>query len=96
MWQPDETFLPPLLTLQGSRWLLTQLEQLMTQLRARLSRLMAMRRESNERIPAEEQLRLLSQHPAGKPLPAAAQSQLEMHLKQLTARYAELKQQAEK
>ena len=50
MWQPDETFLPPLLTLQGSRWLLTQLEQLMTQLRARLSRLMAMRRESNERM----------------------------------------------
>jgi type VI secretion system protein ImpJ len=29
----DETFLPPLLTLQGSRWLVTQLEQLMTQLR---------------------------------------------------------------
>nr|WP_226376747.1 VasL domain-containing protein [Pantoea stewartii] len=50
----------------------------------------------NQSIPAEEQLRLLSQHPAGKPLPAAAQSQLEMHLKQLTARYAELKQQAEK
>jgi len=50
----------------------------------------------NQSIPAEEQLRVLSQHPAGKPLPAAAQSQLEMHLKQLTARYAELKQQAEK
>ena len=49
-WQLDETFLPPLLTLQGSRWLVTQLEQLMTQLRARLCRLMAMRRESNERM----------------------------------------------
>lgn len=50
-WTPDEAFLPPLLALQGSRWLVTQLEQLMTQLRARLTRLMAMRRESNERIP---------------------------------------------
>lgn len=49
-WQLDETFLPPLLTIQGSRWLVTQLEQLMTQLRARLCRLMAMRRESNERM----------------------------------------------
>ncbi|PZL85788.1 type VI secretion system baseplate subunit TssE [Pantoea sp. ARC270] len=42
--------MPPLLALQGSRWLVNQLEQLMTQLRARLSRLMAMRRESNERM----------------------------------------------
>ncbi|WP_288460288.1 type VI secretion system baseplate subunit TssK [uncultured Enterobacter sp.] len=50
MWLLDETFLPPLLTLQGSRWMVTQLEQLMTQLRARLCRLMAMRRESNERM----------------------------------------------
>lgn len=50
VWTLDETFLPPLLTLQSSRWLVNQLEQLMTQLRARLSRLMAMRRESNERM----------------------------------------------
>lgn len=49
-WQLDETFLPPLLAIQGSRWLMTQLEQLMTQLRTRLSRLMDMRRESNERM----------------------------------------------
>ena len=49
-WLLDETFLPPLLTLQGSRWLVTQLEQLLTQLRARLCRLMAMRRECNERM----------------------------------------------
>lgn len=48
----------------------------------------------NQSIPAEEQLRRLSQHPAGEPLPAAASSQLEMHLKQLTARYAEIKQNA--
>lgn len=49
-WAQDETFLPPVLTVQSSRWLVSQLEQLMTQLRARLIRLMAMRRESNERM----------------------------------------------
>jgi len=48
----------------------------------------------NQSIPAEEQLRVLSQHPAGEPLPAAARAQLEMHLKQLIARYAEIKQNA--
>lgn len=46
----------------------------------------------NQSTPAEEQLRVLSQNPAGEPLPAAAHSQLEMHLKQLVARYAEIKQ----
>ncbi|AYN27056.1 type VI secretion system baseplate subunit TssK [Buttiauxella sp. 3AFRM03] len=50
VWTPDETFLPPLLTVQSSRWLVTQLGHLMIQLRARLARLMAMRRESNERM----------------------------------------------
>ncbi len=50
VWTQDEAFLPPLLTLQSSRWLVAQLEQLLTQLRARLTRLMAMRRESNERM----------------------------------------------
>ncbi|WP_312829591.1 VasL domain-containing protein, partial [Pantoea anthophila] len=48
----------------------------------------------NRSIPAEEQLRVLSQQPAGAPLPAAARAQLEMHLKQLTASYAEIKQNA--
>jgi len=48
----------------------------------------------NQSIPAEEQLRVLSQNPAGEPLPAAARAQLEMHLKQLIARYAEIKQNA--
>lgn len=48
----------------------------------------------NQSIPAEEQLRVLSENPAGVPLPAAARSQLEMHLKQLAARYAEIKQNA--
>jgi type VI secretion system protein VasL len=50
----------------------------------------------NQSIPAEEQLRALSQTPAGKPLPVADRTQLEMHLKQLAARYAEIKQQASK
>ena len=48
----------------------------------------------NQSIPAEEQLRVLSQNPAGEPLPAAVRAQLEMHLKQLIARYAEIKQDA--
>ncbi|MBS0878481.1 MULTISPECIES: VasL domain-containing protein [unclassified Tatumella] len=50
----------------------------------------------NQAIPAEEQLRVLSQNPSGEPLPVAARSQLEMHLKQLTVRYAEIKQQVSK
>ncbi|WP_330984889.1 MULTISPECIES: type VI secretion system baseplate subunit TssK [Enterobacterales] len=50
IWTPDDAFLPPLLRVQSSRWLMVQLEQLMSQLRARLTRLMAMRRESNERM----------------------------------------------
>lgn len=49
----------------------------------------------NQAIPAEEQLRALSQTPEG-PLPAAAKSQMEMHLKQLTARYALLTQSGER
>lgn len=50
VWRVDETFLPPLLSVHSSPWLVVHLEQLMTQLRARLARLMAMRRESNERM----------------------------------------------
>jgi type VI secretion system protein VasL len=42
----------------------------------------------NQAIPVEEQLRVLSQEPPERPLPAAAQAQVEMHLKQLIARYA--------
>jgi type VI secretion system protein ImpJ len=49
-WMLDDTFLPPALTVGSSRWLAQQLEQLMSQLRARLTRLMGMRRESNERM----------------------------------------------
>ncbi|ENL8719961.1 type VI secretion system baseplate subunit TssK [Klebsiella oxytoca] len=49
-WSQDESFLPPLLNVQASRWLREQTEQLAGQLRARLQRLMSMRRESNERM----------------------------------------------
>ena len=45
----------------------------------------------NQTIPAEEQLRVLSATPAGGALPAVARAQLEMHLKQLAASYAEIK-----
>ncbi|NMP26606.1 type VI secretion system baseplate subunit TssK [Rahnella sp. SAP-1] len=49
-WTLDNQFLPPLLTMQASSWLMTALEMLVTQLRARLVRLMSMRRESNQRM----------------------------------------------
>ena len=58
------------------------------------SAVFSIRQSFNQSIPAEEQLRALSENPAGVPLPAAARSQLEMHLKQLAARYAEIKQNA--
>lgn len=48
----------------------------------------------NRSIPAEEQLRVLFANPAGLPLPVTARVQLEMHLKQLIARYAAIKQTA--
>ena len=50
----------------------------------------------NQSIPAEEQLRALSENPVGEPLPVAGRAQLEVHLKQLTARYAEIKLKASK
>ncbi|WP_395304336.1 VasL domain-containing protein [Enterobacter sp. ECC-019] len=46
----------------------------------------------NQAIPAEEQLRRLSQYPAGTALPEAEKTQLELHLKQLAARYVLIKQ----
>ncbi|AVH19174.1 hypothetical protein CWR52_19250 [Enterobacter sp. SGAir0187] len=45
----------------------------------------------NQTIPAEEQLRRLSQHPAGGVLPEAEKTQLELRLKQLATRYAQIK-----
>jgi len=49
-WTQDKSFIPPLLSLQASHWCSKQLEILMVQLRARLQRLMGMRRESNARM----------------------------------------------
>jgi type VI secretion system protein ImpJ len=49
-WTQDMRFIPPLLSLQASHWCSEQLELLMVQLRARLVRLMGMRRESNARM----------------------------------------------
>ncbi|MGX5100589.1 VasL domain-containing protein [Enterobacter cloacae] len=46
----------------------------------------------NHAIPAEEQLRRLSQYPAAYALPEAEKTQLELHLKQLATRYAQIKQ----
>ncbi|HDS2774691.1 TPA: type VI secretion system ImpA family N-terminal domain-containing protein [Enterobacter bugandensis] len=48
----------------------------------------------NHAIPAEEQLRRLSQYPAGSALPEAEKTQLELQLKQLATRYAQIKQDA--
>ncbi|ELN2577004.1 TPA: type VI secretion system ImpA family N-terminal domain-containing protein [Enterobacter kobei] len=48
----------------------------------------------NQSIPAEEQLRRLSQYPAGNLLPEGEKTQLELHLKQLATRYAQIKQDA--
>jgi len=48
----------------------------------------------NQSIPAEEQLRRLSQYPAGNVLPEGEKTQLELHLKQLATRYAQIKQDA--
>ncbi|QJT81777.1 VasL domain-containing protein [Kosakonia sp. MUSA4] len=48
----------------------------------------------NQTIPAEEQLRALSLTPAGQTLSLADKTQLEMRLKQLITRYAEIKQSA--
>jgi type VI secretion system protein VasL len=52
----------------------------------------ATQKSFNEAIPVEEQLRVLSLTPDGQPLPTSAKAQLEMQLKQLTARYAQLDQ----
>ncbi|UCQ27457.1 type VI secretion system ImpA family N-terminal domain-containing protein [Edwardsiella tarda] len=48
----------------------------------------------NKSVPAEEQMRVLLQNPEREPLPAAARAQLEMHLKQLTALYAVIQENA--
>ncbi|MGV3346505.1 type VI secretion system baseplate subunit TssK [Enterobacteriaceae bacterium LUAb1] len=49
-WTQDEQFIPPLLCFSAQPILVVQLERLVTQLRARRTRLMAMRRENNQRM----------------------------------------------
>lgn len=49
-WNRDPGFIPPLLALSASPALLQALEDLLKRLQARRQRLMAMRRESNERL----------------------------------------------
>ncbi|HFT7226828.1 TPA: VasL domain-containing protein [Enterobacter chengduensis] len=48
----------------------------------------------NKSVPAEEQLRRLSQSPAGDALPEANKTQFELHFKQLVTRYAQIKKEA--
>ena len=49
-WSRDPAFIPPLLSLSAAPQLITELEGLLVRLQARRRRLMAMRRESNERM----------------------------------------------
>lgn len=49
-WRRDPTFIPPLLSLAASPWLIADLGDLLKRLQARRLRLMAMRRESNARM----------------------------------------------
>ncbi|CNI12933.1 type VI secretion protein [Yersinia massiliensis] len=49
-WMEDEHFIPPMLSLAASQAVLTELGDLIHRLQARRRRLMAMRRESNERM----------------------------------------------
>jgi type VI secretion system protein VasL len=46
----------------------------------------------NQTVPVEEQLRALALSSSGQTLPLAEMTQLEIHLKQLTTRYGEIKQ----
>jgi len=50
IWTLDEQFVPPLLSFDAQPQLLGQLDNLMTQLAAKRSRLMGMRRENNQRM----------------------------------------------
>jgi type VI secretion system protein ImpJ len=50
VWVQDTAYVPPLLSLAGHPGLLTQLDNLLTQLTAKRQRLMGMRRESNQRM----------------------------------------------
>jgi type VI secretion system protein ImpJ len=49
-WSRDPAFIPPMMSVVASPWLTTELNDLLVRLQARRKRLMAMRRESNERM----------------------------------------------
>ncbi|WP_163011047.1 type VI secretion system baseplate subunit TssK, partial [Pseudomonas viridiflava] len=49
-WSLDTAYVPPLLSFAGHAGLLSQLDNLLTQLAAKRQRLMGMRRESNQRM----------------------------------------------
>ncbi|PJR67883.1 type VI secretion system baseplate subunit TssK [Raoultella sp. T31] len=50
LWSRDTSFIPPMLSVAASPLLVTELSDLLVRLQARRKRLMAMRRESNERM----------------------------------------------
>ncbi len=50
IWEFDNTFIPPMLTMSASPWLLGAVTELLHRVRARRQRLMNMRRESNARM----------------------------------------------
>lgn len=50
LWSRDTSFIPPMLSVAASPLLVTELGDLLVRLQARRKRLMAMRRESNERM----------------------------------------------
>ncbi|MBB3321065.1 type VI secretion system baseplate subunit TssK [Atlantibacter sp. RC6] len=50
LWRRDPSFIPPMLSVSASPLLVTELKDLLIRLQARRRRLMAMRRESNERL----------------------------------------------
>ena len=50
LWNRDTSFIPPMLSVAASPLLVTELGDLLVRLQARRKRLMAMRRESNERM----------------------------------------------
>ena len=52
------------------------------------------RQAFSQSVPAEEQLRVLSEKSPAEPLSVTEQAQLEIHLKQLIARYTSIKQNA--
>lgn len=97
----------PVADLNGWHQGMTQLQQLANRLNALdeqkgkymtvselKSAVFAITQSFNRSVPAEEQLRQLSEPPANQPWSSAQQSQTEQHLQQLIVRYALLKHKA--